>query len=211
MSTKKIAKLLPLMQRAISRSYGITASYAQKGITPTFYGNTSVGDRQTTAMPSRPLPKKEDINEEMIDNMVTFRDLNVSDIVNQKSIKDVKTINETSSVYEAISKMTENGVGGLIVTTSSGQLAGVITERDYLTKVILKGLTSKDTQVSKIMTPRAKLVTVKSDASAATVMRIMTDKKIRHLPIVENNDKVIGVVSIGDVIKFILVSELLFF
>ena len=109
----------------------------------------------------------------------------------------------TATVYEAIEKMSEKGVGALLVM-SEGKLAGIISERDYARKVILKDRSSKQTLVREIMT--SPVVTVTPGDNLEECMRIMTENRIRHLPVVDR-DQVIGIVSIGDLVKWIITAH----
>ena len=104
----------------------------------------------------------------------------------------------TDSVYHALTLMAQHDVGALLVLEGD-RLAGVFSERDYARKVILQGKSSRETKVSEVMT--GKVLYVTPDASIEECMAIMTDKHIRHLPILEADQTVVGVISIGDAVK----------
>jgi CBS domain-containing protein len=128
--------------------------------------------------------------------------MQVKEILNQKG-RDLYSVKPDDSVYSAISKMAEYQVGALLVMEDH-KIAGIISERDYRNKVILKGRTSKTTPVRDIMTD--KVIRVNTDDTINLCMQLMTDKKIRHLPVMDN-DQVVGVISIGDVVKTVIAKQ----
>ena len=106
-------------------------------------------------------------------------------------------------VFDALTLMAEREVGALVVT-DGGRLAGIISERDYARKVILHGKSSHDMQVRDIMT--AKVITVHPGQTIEECMALMTGKRFRHLPVIEG-DRLIGVVSIGDLVKEVIAEQ----
>ena len=106
-----------------------------------------------------------------------------------------------ASVYDAVACMAEKNVGALIVQSSETMLAGIISERDYARKIILKDRSSKSTKVSEIMT--AEVVTAQESASLDKCMALMIQNKIRHLPIVYG-DQPVGIITLGDIMKNII-------
>ena len=111
---------------------------------------------------------------------------------------EVLAIEADASVFEAIKRMVEANVGALLVT-DGGDIAGIVTERDYLRRVTLKGRTDKETAIREIMS--SPLIVATPEMTIDECMALMTDRRIRHVPVVEDG-QVVGIVSIGDVVKF---------
>jgi CBS domain-containing protein len=127
----------------------------------------------------------------------------ISSILAHKKVSTVWSIGPHAMVFEAIQLMDEKNIGALPVVDNN-RLVGVISERDYTRKVIVKGRSSKDTPVSDIMT--RELLTVSPGDSVAESMRIMTEKRVRHLPVLEGT-KLVGILSIGDVVNWLLSAQ----
>jgi CBS domain-containing protein len=113
---------------------------------------------------------------------------------------EIHSIAPNASVYEALEKMAQEGIGALIVL-DEGKLVGIVSERDYARKVILKGHSSSTTPVKNIMTE--KVICVSSELGVDATMSIMTEKRVRHL-VVRDEGRITGVISIGDVVKAII-------
>lgn len=123
--------------------------------------------------------------------------MKVSDILNRKG-REVHSVHSDNMVYDAIATMADKNIGALIVLCE-GALCGIISERDYRNKVILKGRSSRETAVSEIMTRN--VLCVNEEYSLQECMAIMSDKKIRHLPVLDDNGRVVGIISIGDAVR----------
>jgi len=121
----------------------------------------------------------------------------VSDVLKGKT-GTLLTIASDESVYDMVKQMVDANVGSLLVTVG-GRIEGIVTERDYLRRVTLEGRTDKDTPVSEIMT--SPLIVVTPETPVDECMAIMTDRRIRHMPGVEEGE-VVSLVSIGDLVKF---------
>lgn len=124
----------------------------------------------------------------------------VRDILLKKG-QVVFTVSPESSVYEALEELEAKNLGALVVLEDNGELDGIFTERDYARKIILKGRSSKETLVREIMTESP--VFVSPDTKIEECMQMMTCKFIRHLPVLDDN-KLVGIVSIGDLVKYII-------
>jgi len=121
------------------------------------------------------------------------------DILSRKG-NDVWSIEPQASILQAIEQMAKKEVGALLVMDSD-KLVGIITERDYVRKVALEGRSSRDSQVQDIMSP--KVLCAKPEQTVQECMALMSDKRARHLPVLEQK-KVIGVISIGDLVMSII-------
>ena len=119
----------------------------------------------------------------------------------QNKGNQVWSISPQASVYQALELMASKDIGAVLVVSESGQLAGIFSERDYARKVALKGRASRDVSVGELMT--AKVYVVPPDTTLEECLQIMTDRKIRHLPGVEEGG-LVGVITIGDVGKSLI-------
>ena len=116
---------------------------------------------------------------------------------------EVWSLDPNASVFDAIAMMADKEVGALVVMEAD-RLVGVVTERDYARKVVLQGRSSKGTKVKDIMTSR--VAYARPDQSVEECMAVMTEKRIRHLPVMDD-EKLLGIISIGDLVKAIIEEQ----
>lgn len=126
----------------------------------------------------------------------------ISSLLYQKS-SALWSVAPEATVFEAIKLMAEKNIGALLVL-AGGRLQGIFTERDYTRKIALQGKTSKETTVFEVLTDHC--LTVSPDDSVEDCMRMMTEKRIRHLPVVEGTN-VVGIISIGDLVNWIISTQ----
>lgn len=124
----------------------------------------------------------------------------IAELLKLKADTQVYTVSPQITVLEAITLMAEKGIGALVVTEDE-KVVGIISERDYARKIVLMERSSYNTPVSDIMSHH--VITVTPDQSNETCMELMTDKRLRHLPVVQDN-KLVGLISIGDLVKDII-------
>ena len=127
----------------------------------------------------------------------------ISSVLHHK-ISSLWSVTPETTVFDAIKLMAEKNIGALPVLAADGKLVGVFTERDYTRKVALQGKSSKETRVREIIA--AETVTIAPDDTVEDCMKLMTEKRVRHLPIVADG-KVTGIVSIGDLVNWIISTQ----
>lgn len=127
----------------------------------------------------------------------------VKDVLEAKGNSQIWSISSNVSVFEAVNMMDEKNVGALLVI-DGGKLVGIIAERDIARRLVLKGRSSRDTIVKDIMT--SDLYGVSSDTAIEKCLMLMTEKRVRHLPVFEN-DHLVGVISIGNIVKSVIIKQ----
>jgi CBS domain-containing protein len=127
---------------------------------------------------------------------------NIGAILSQKS-GDIYSVSPDATVFEAVAMLDQKNVGAVLVMDGD-KLVGLFSERDYTRKVVLRGKRSRETKVSEIMSTDLKVV--RPQEGVETCLRLMTDKRIRHLPVIDGG-KVVGVISIGDLVKWVIATQ----
>ena len=128
----------------------------------------------------------------------------IEDFLKQNKNKQIWTISKDQSVRQALVLMSEKNIGAIIIVDNNNFPIGIFSERDYARKIILKGKSSRDTLLDEVMTKE--LITVTRDYKIDQCMEIMIEKKIRHLPVLEDK-KIIGIISIGDLLKIMIKEQ----
>jgi len=128
----------------------------------------------------------------------------VEDFLKLNKNRQIWTISKDQSVRQALVLMSEKNIGAIIIVDNNDFPVGIFSERDYARKVILKGKSSKDTLLDEVMTKE--LITVNRDYKIDQCMEIMTEKRIRHLPVLENK-KIVEIISIGDILKIMIKEQ----
>ena len=128
----------------------------------------------------------------------------LEDFLKLNKNRQIWTISKDQSVRQALILMSEKNIGAIIIVDNNDFPIGIFSERDYARKIVLKGKSSKDTLLDEVMTKE--LITVTRDYKIDQCMEIMNEKRIRHLPVSENK-KIVGIISIGDVLKIMIKEQ----
>ena len=128
----------------------------------------------------------------------------LEDFLKLNKNRQIWTILKDQSVMQALILMSEKNIGAIIIVDNNDFPIGIFSERDYARKIVLKGKSSKDTLLDEVMTKE--LITVTRDYKIDKCMKLMNEKRIRHLPVLENK-KIVGIISIGDVLKIMLKEQ----
>jgi CBS domain-containing protein len=128
----------------------------------------------------------------------------VAEILKEKGDQAVHSIGPDASVFEAVALMAQKNIGALLVM-ESGRIVGMLSERDYARKVVLMARSSKDTRLREIMT--SSVIYVHPSQSSEECMAVMTENRVRHLPVLDDQDRLVGLISIGDLVKGIISEQ----
>jgi CBS domain-containing protein len=124
----------------------------------------------------------------------------INQLLMQKG-RDIITIAPTATVFEAIQLMDSKNIGSLLILNAHGKIAGIFCERDCFRKVLLAGKSPHDAQVKNVMTK--KVIYATPETTVDECMAVMTQKRIRHMPVLDAHEKILGIISIGDLVKFV--------
>lgn len=128
----------------------------------------------------------------------------VQEILNKKKeqgIHKVYTIHEDNTAFDAIARLDELKVGSLLVINNADEITGILSERDILYKCYNSGVSLKEQKVENLMTPKDMLIIGKTDDNTSYLRNVMTEKRIRHIPIIDESNNLVGIISSGDIIK----------
>ena len=128
----------------------------------------------------------------------------LEDFLKLNKNRQIWTISKDQSVMQALNLMSEKNIGAIIIVNNNDFPIGIFSERDYARKIVLKGKSSKDTLLDEVMTKE--LITVSRDYKIDQCMEIMNEKRIRHLPVLEDK-KIVGIISIGDLLKIMIKEQ----
>jgi len=128
----------------------------------------------------------------------------LEDFLKLNKSRQIWTISKDQSIMQVLILMSEKNIGAIIIVDNNDFPIGIFSERDYARKIVLKGKSSKDTLLDEVMTKE--LITVTRDYKIDQCMEIMNEKRIRHLPVLENK-KIVGIISIGDVLKIMIKEQ----
>lgn len=128
----------------------------------------------------------------------------VAEILKEKGDQAVHSIGPDASVFEAVALMAQKNIGALLVMEGE-HIVGMLSERDYARKVVLMARSSKDTRLREIMTPS--VIYVHPSRSSEECMAVMTENRVRHLPVLDDEDRLVGLISIGDLVKGIISEQ----
>ena len=129
----------------------------------------------------------------------------ISQLLMEKG-REVLTIAPTATVFEAVKLMDEKSVGSLVILNSRGRLAGIFVERDALQRVLLAGKSAMTEPVQAVMT--CKVIVARPEMTIDQCLALMTERRVRHLPVIDQEQKLVGLVSMGDLVKFISAEQL---
>ena len=128
----------------------------------------------------------------------------VAEILKEKGDQAVHSIGPDASVYDAVALMAQKNIGALLVMEGE-RIVGMLSERDYARKVVLLARSSKDTRLREIMTPS--VIYVRPHQSSEECMAVMTENRVRHLPVLDDEGRLVGLISIGDLVKGIISEQ----